>query len=236
MRLIVAATFLAVVNAKNANVNLYHRVIHPSQSALPPYAHRASISFPPDSSPVMIPSPELYDTFVSFAEMLETLQNTDGALYQLALEHEGDRSNAHWDLSSVKICHLDKASSETIILHLPNARDHNPFALDYFVSPIPHDGSCQEPHKSEKGPTASIFLRSFADNIQHLNSTIVLRRSDSPPLPKLHAPPPLTPQGEVVRPVPEKSFLQKYWMYIAALLLILVLGGGSDEEQPRRAQ
>ena len=72
--------------------------------------------------------------------------------------------------------------------------------------------------------------------------------------PELHAPPPLTPQGEVVQPVPEKSFLQKYWMYIAALLLIFcmsfmgsfpslnsisfsssVLAGG-EEEQPRRAQ
>ena len=38
--------------------------------------------------------------------MLETLQNADGALYQLALEHEGDTSNALWDLSSVKIVTL----------------------------------------------------------------------------------------------------------------------------------
>jgi ER membrane protein complex subunit 10 len=100
MRLIAAAAFLAVVNA---NVNLYHRVILPSQSELPPYAHRASISFLPDSNPVMVSSPQLYDTLVSFSKMLETFQNTDGALYQLALEHEGDTSNAFWDLSSVKI-------------------------------------------------------------------------------------------------------------------------------------
>lgn len=39
--------------------------------------------------------------------------------------------------------------------------------------------------------------------------------------PELRAPPPFTPQGEVVKPVPEKSFIQKYWMYIAALVLIL---------------
>jgi len=180
----------------------------------------------------MVPSPQLYDSLVSFSEMLETLQNTDGALYQLALEHEGDTSNALWDLSSVKICHLDKASSETLILHLINAQDYNPFALDYFVLPIPHDGSCREPHVSKKGPTPSISLQNFADKIQHLNSTILLRKPDSPPLPELRAPPPLTPQGEVVQPVPEKSFLQKYWMYIAALLLIFFLAGG-DEEQPR---
>ena len=99
MRLIAAASFLAVVSA---NVNLYHRVFHPSLRDLP-YAHRASISFTPDSNPVMVSSPQLYDSLVSFSEMLETLQYTDGALYQLALEHEGDTSNALWDLSSVKI-------------------------------------------------------------------------------------------------------------------------------------
>ncbi|KAF8812568.1 hypothetical protein BYT27DRAFT_7207897 [Phlegmacium glaucopus] len=232
MRLIAVAAFLAVVDA---NVNLYHRVFHPSMSDLP-YVHRASISFSPDSIPIVVPSPQLSDVLVSFSEMLESLQHTDGALYQLALQHEGDASNALWDLSSVKICHLDKASSETLILHLPNSQDKNPFALDYFVSPIPHDGSCREPHKSKKGPTPSISLRSFANNIQNLNSTILLRRSDLPPLPELHAPPPLTPEGEVVQPIPQKSFIQKYWLYIVALLLILLLGGGSEEEQPRRAQ
>jgi len=230
MRLIAAASFLAVVSA---NVNLYHRVFHPSLRDLP-YAHRASISFPSDSNPIMVPSPQLYDSLVSFSEMLETLQNTDGALYQIALEHEGDASNALWDLSSVKICHLDKALSETLILHHINAQDYNSFALDYFVSPIPHDGSCREPYTSKKSPSPSISLQSFADKIQHLNSTILLRRPDSPPLPKLHAPPPLTPQGEVVRPLPEKSFLHKYWMYIAALLLIFLLVGGEEEQS--RAQ
>ena len=99
MRLIAAASFLVAVSA---NVNLYHRVFHPSLRDLP-YARRASISFPPDSNPVMVPSPQLYDTLVAFSEMLETLQNTEGALYQLALEHEGDTSNALWDISSVKI-------------------------------------------------------------------------------------------------------------------------------------
>ena len=79
-------------------------------------------------------------------------------------------------------CHLDQALSETLILHLINAQDYNPFALDYFVSPIPHDGSCREPYISKKGPTPSISLQSFADKIQHLNSTILLRRPDSPPL------------------------------------------------------
>jgi ER membrane protein complex subunit 10 len=39
--------------------------------------------------------------------------------------------------------------------------------------------------------------------------------------PLLKEPPPLTPQGEVVKPEPEKTFLQKYWIYIAGVLLAL---------------
>jgi hypothetical protein len=37
----------------------------------------------------------------------------------------------------------------------------------------------------------------------------------------LRTPPPLTQDGEPVKPEPEKSFLQKYWMYIAVVLLAL---------------
>ena len=39
--------------------------------------------------------------------------------------------------------------------------------------------------------------------------------------PELRSPPPLTPEGQVVTPEPEKSFLQKYWIYILALMVIL---------------
>ena len=39
--------------------------------------------------------------------------------------------------------------------------------------------------------------------------------------PDLRPPPPLTPEGKVVTPEPEKSFLQKYWIYILAFMAIL---------------
>ena len=39
--------------------------------------------------------------------------------------------------------------------------------------------------------------------------------------PELRAPPPLTPEGQVVTPEPEKSFIQKYWIYIAGFLIVL---------------
>lgn len=39
--------------------------------------------------------------------------------------------------------------------------------------------------------------------------------------PELRPPPPLTPEGQVVTPEPEKSFLQKYWIYILAFFVFL---------------
>jgi hypothetical protein len=39
--------------------------------------------------------------------------------------------------------------------------------------------------------------------------------------PELRAPPPLTPEGRVVTPEPEKSFIQKYWVYILAFMIII---------------
>ena len=39
--------------------------------------------------------------------------------------------------------------------------------------------------------------------------------------PELRAPPPLTPEGQIVTPEPEKSFLQKYWIYILAVMVVL---------------
>jgi len=41
--------------------------------------------------------------------------------------------------------------------------------------------------------------------------------------PQLRSPLPLTPTGRPVQPLPHKSFLQKYWIYIALFLLALGL-------------
>jgi hypothetical protein len=37
----------------------------------------------------------------------------------------------------------------------------------------------------------------------------------------LRAPPPLTPQGTIAQPEPEKSLIQKYWVYVAVALIAL---------------
>jgi len=77
-------------------------------------------------------------------------------------------------------------------------------------------------------------MLSFATNIAHLNTTVETRLPRLPPLPDLRVPPPLTPEGEPVVPVPEKSLFARYWMYGAAILVALMLSGGAEEEPAKK--
>lgn len=164
----------------------------------------------------------------------------DSLYYYLALQCD-DQPQSSWHLSSVKAvclsvlfgshsshpfqCHLPRASSQTLVLHTDNLK---PFAVDYFVSPIPQDASCPD-----MSPQTSLV-----ESIRALNTTLILKLSHSPPLyetflfnpphscrfrPQLRSPLPLTPTGQPVQPLPHKSFLQKYWIYIALFFLALGL-------------
>lgn len=38
--------------------------------------------------------------------------------------------------------------------------------------------------------------------------------------------------GKVIAPPPEKSFIQKYWIYIVPVLVIMMMGGGEEAAAP----
>ncbi|KZT19269.1 hypothetical protein NEOLEDRAFT_1183517 [Neolentinus lepideus HHB14362 ss-1] len=212
------AVLLVSSAAADPAPRLFHRVHHPAIQ--PPLAFSERGSFRLANSIATLDHSETYaDDFAEFAAVLEEYPD---ALYQIAMEREGDKDETHWDISSVRACHLPHTTAETFILHL-SPYDHKPFSLDYFVSPIPHDGSCPKT-KASTGFEPSVAFRPFA------NGTVLLREPISPPSPELRTPPPLTPQGEPVKPPVEKSFVQKYWIYIVALLLALLIApGGADE-------
>lgn len=98
MRVFAAATFISAVSA--TNVAIYHRVFHPALPAQP-YLARGSLVIS-SNPPTFVPSPDIADHLISFSEALESLQDSTEALYQVALECEGDTS-ALWDISSVKV-------------------------------------------------------------------------------------------------------------------------------------
>ncbi|KAH6915326.1 hypothetical protein BKA70DRAFT_1557617 [Coprinopsis sp. MPI-PUGE-AT-0042] len=190
--------------AQAAELKVHHRIWHPA-SPSQPWTEHGTLTVADNLAQLQtLSSPQL-----------TPVKDVENSLYQVALQTEAAEIQAQWSVSSVKLCHLSKAKSQS--LHLYLSSDDTPYSLDYFVSPIPHDGSCPD-----------LESPSF-DNLS-LNTTIVLHRPRSPPLPELRAPPQLSEEGEVVQPIPEKSFIQKYWMYITMALLALALAGGDPEE------
>ncbi|KAG7449034.1 uncharacterized protein BT62DRAFT_1073570 [Guyanagaster necrorhizus] len=199
-----------------AALDVFHRGVHPDLDEQP-FSLRGQLLLN-DNTLAFTPSPSFSSDLFSFAQTLTELNlDNDRASYQVAL----DRSPS-WEISSVKFCHLAQPFAEDLILYTTLVNPSTPYAINYFVSPIPQDGSCPE---------------TFWVDVSHagpINTTITLRARHFPPLPELRTPPPLTPQGEPVQPPEEKSFFQKYWMYIAAVLIALTLSGGAPEEEGAR--
>jgi hypothetical protein len=84
-------------------VHVHHRVFHPNDPQIP-FSERGTIYFSSDSTSVTLTaSDNLRNDLTTFAENTKTL---DGALYQVALEREGDAGDGHWDISSVKLASL----------------------------------------------------------------------------------------------------------------------------------
>ncbi|KAF6750753.1 hypothetical protein DFP72DRAFT_909923 [Ephemerocybe angulata] len=216
--LTVLLAFAAHVHA--AQFTLHHRVVHPSlQDA--PFLERGTLELSGSSAHIASASTAAQN-LVLFEQQLHSAKDKSGALYQIALQQPGTAaSQGEWSISSVKVCHLGAATSQTLFVYL--SEDGSPYSINNFVSPIPHNGACPSP--SPDSP-----LRDFAGRITSLNTTILLRTPSSPPSPELKTPPPLTPEGEVVQPVPEKGFFQKYWMYITIFLVAIMLTGGGPEE------
>jgi hypothetical protein len=196
--LLVAAAFFSTALASNYVV--HHRLFHPSLPTQP-YLERGSILID-TPTPMFVPAANLAEDLGSFAEVLESLETPFDALYQVALQQPDDKSEVVWDFSSVKAvgvfsllflirhtlinsvhlqCYLNKVIADTILLHVNGDQDPKPFALDYFVSPIAHDGSCPL-SKSNKRISPASAMRAFAKNIQSMNTTILLRATETPPL------------------------------------------------------
>lgn len=169
---------------------------------------------------------EHFDNFgASLRAGVQAGDSVNEVLYQFALERPGDTNQWAWDVSSVKACHLKNAKEEKLIVHL-SPHDGTPYAIDYFVSPIPHDGECPSTKTKKGKKVASAQNFSFKP---FTNTTVELRVGHTPPVPALRPMPQLTPQGDVQQPEPEKTFIQKYWIYMVGVLIALLIAPGPEE-------
>ncbi|KAH9179859.1 hypothetical protein EDB89DRAFT_1923561 [Lactarius sanguifluus] len=191
---------------------LYHRILHPS---LPDqsFFHRGTIEEIDRGKARIEAAPTLQYDLLAFAE---TSAHVTDALYQLALDPHPGESDSLWLISTVKACHLINPTNERIVIHLPSPGG-TPFALDYFLDSVPSDGAC--PSSRVSSPTLA----------SPRNATIIFSLPGQPPLPELRTPPPLTATGDPVTQVPEKTFLQKYWLYIVIALGALLIAPSGEE-------
>ncbi|KAH9977941.1 hypothetical protein BGW80DRAFT_1456079 [Lactifluus volemus] len=190
---------------------LYHRLFHPS---LPEqnFVKRGSIIEDVDGK---FRVQSLSSTLQHQLPLAETSEHVTDVLYQLALDP--GKTDSLWLISSVKACHLGKTANEHLVIHLPSPGG-TPFAFNYFIDPIPLDGTCPP----NQVLTSVLALPGTPRSHSHLR---VNHRY-------LRAPPPVTATGDPVPVEPEKTFLQKYWLYILLALGALLIAPGG-EEAPR---
>ncbi|KAI0722920.1 hypothetical protein C8Q76DRAFT_691531 [Earliella scabrosa] len=213
---------LPVLVSASAQLRLLHRIVHPSAPDAP-FAPRATLQLSRSghaSVAHLVPSETFLDDLHAYAAAAEGYKD---AIYQVALEHSGDPEQKQWATSSVLACHLASSTSESLTIHVDQAG--NPFGLDYFAGPVPHDGAC--PKRGRKASSGS----SPAELRPNVTTTVAVRSPTFPPLPSLRVPPPVTAEGKVVEPPHEKSFFEKYWMYIVIALLAMTLAPSPPEEE-----
>lgn len=205
-------------------LRVYHRVVFPGQ-AVAAFTSRGTIEVSEDatSAPLAFkPADSAQGELQELRTWLAgaSVDHLEAGLYQVALQFSDEQVDPEsWDFQSVRLCHIPGSTTETISLQqAPGSSSGNHvYTFDYYVSPIPRDGSCPKPHsRTDVGHPLS-------------NTTVALRSLNFPPITTLRAPIQLSEAGEPVKPPVEQSFLQKYWIYIAGAALVLLVATPADE-------
>jgi hypothetical protein len=107
---------LPVVWADPSHLRLFHRVYHPISPQIP-FSKRGILIISDSNHVSFQPSQTLSRDLIHFAEALEATEGgAEGALYQVALEREGDLVEGHSDISSVKVVSADFRSRPPTLL------------------------------------------------------------------------------------------------------------------------
>ncbi|KAF9097694.1 ER membrane protein complex subunit 10 [Mortierella sp. GBA35] len=135
------------------------------------------------------------------------------AFYQIMLK---DESRGWYALSSIKSCLLVASNfQERIALHLD--QDRKVFAFDYYTTA----SECSDDHKKEY-PITSLDV--FSDVKLSIDST------QNGPKSRFHKAQ-VIKVDETGKPEAEKTFFQKYWVYIMPLVIIFLFAGGEPEKR-----
>ncbi|KAK9899935.1 hypothetical protein P389DRAFT_165023 [Cystobasidium minutum MCA 4210] len=200
----------------SSSIDIWHRVI--------PYASGATETDPSWSKRGRISMQGGQATWLSTEkDAFATLSADEGDLYQIGFEARHsplDSGVVITNFVSVPECHLHTESAgplkDTITLNVQSRED------------------CAKPvHLSYKVHGAQVTRCQPGSRATSFNTTIRLSYPDTIASPRLHQPVMVNyqPDGTVKEPEPEKSFIQKYWMWIVPILLLLMTSGGGGEEE-----
>ncbi|GAA5983278.1 hypothetical protein JCM11641_002247 [Rhodosporidiobolus odoratus] len=164
--------------------------------------------------------------------------------YQVAVKDEAGE-----DLSFVSVdpCTLYTASTEPLQEQLTlswspfpsadsssaNPEGHFTGALDYHTSTTSLSPAC-DASASAKERAKWVFAPSRRE-VGKLEvklerpAAVVVDEPPRPAQPKEQQPVRLDKDGKILPPPKEKSFIQKYWMYIVPVLLVMLMTGGEEQ-------
>ena len=110
LTLVLSLLFAPLVTADALELNLHHRLYHPTAS-LSSFSPRGTIVVANNKSISFKPSASFLEDWPLFGEELNAFPDTDNLLYQVALEHPGDFTEGQWDISSLKVVRVNMVAS-----------------------------------------------------------------------------------------------------------------------------
>ncbi|KAG9307494.1 hypothetical protein G9A89_017324 [Geosiphon pyriformis] len=184
--------------------SIYHRLSHHSN-----YSKRGNLLVVPSRSVAKyLPDEGEISAFVDAEKnSLNKGQDLNETIYHVQIIDDENQKQTF--VSFTKWCLLQSSNFEDeIIVHLNH--ENKLFHFDYYTA----QSRC-----NQNSPETA----SFKTSVQTIKAVKGV-------VPKLAKAAPIRPDGTVEPPHEEKTFLQKYWIYIVPLLLILMFGGGPAEE------
>ncbi|KAG0263322.1 hypothetical protein BG011_008951 [Mortierella polycephala] len=173
-----------------------------------------------DENGIMESQEEFDQRVTDWKSQQEELEDEDLSLktpgsygfYQIQLRDDSRK----WDaMSSIKSCLLLASDfQEEITLHLDQNREV--FAFDYYTGAY----KCEDEHKKE-------FPLTSLDHFKNVKVDVATGHA-GPKARYVRAQ--AVKMDETGNPAVEKSFLQKYWMYIVPALVIMMFTGGEPEK------
>ncbi|OCF40441.1 hypothetical protein I317_05744 [Kwoniella heveanensis CBS 569] len=213
-----------------ARYTVHHRFLpHPSSST-PPFIPLGQVSIKQDGS--FDPLPIGAGSGSTSGGDDDTVADDDGkGWYQVALEPEGldtlvGIEQDRWMIASTRSCYLATSRPKlTISTDSSVSTPSSKLKLSYIsVTPFT-SGSQGRGCPTGSNETSVSLPKTLEEVVLEIKTEVNVARS-----PSLSAAPVVDPStGTVVPPEPEKSFFQKYWMYVIGVSLFLITQLGPDE-------